>query len=157
MAEAIGEKIARAVGGLAEHGLAVNVEGKGEGRVYRIRGKGCRLTVEVGRRGLSLGFTLDRQEASPELTYHVDTDLYDISDQKQQWFAVEIEDEIASFLGALEGGQVRVSRRPGKAVIVFPRGGGYARVERGRILTSEKHYERLEDAERGDSFLPLLA
>ncbi|WP_238425854.1 hypothetical protein, partial [Micromonospora sp. STR1_7] len=91
---------------------------------------------------------------SPELRHSIDTDLYDVSDPRQRWFADEIERDIASFLDALGSGRLRLSRGRNKTAIVFPNAGRYVRVERGRVFTRRREYEREVDAEAGDQFQP---
>jgi hypothetical protein len=140
---------------LAASGFDVSVDIRDGLRAYRISGQGFQLHVGVGVKGMLLEFTLVGDGNSPELRFQIDTDLYDISDSRQGWFATEIEDEITSFLEALAAGQVRVSRRRGKSAVVFPTGEGYVRVERGRMLTSRREFKRVEDAEAGEQFQSL--
>src|SRR3954470_17758277 len=103
MAPQMGSEIDLAMARLREHGFAVSVEAEDELRTYRVSGNGFRLRVGMGPKGILLDFVVDRDGESPELRYSIDTDLYDVSDPDQRWFADEILRDIASFLDALGG------------------------------------------------------
>ncbi|MEV4826636.1 hypothetical protein [Micromonospora sp. NPDC049274] len=142
---------------LSQRGFDVNLDAGGEVRSYRVSGKLFHLRVGVGPTGILLEFVVDRDGESPELRYSIDTDLYDISDPRQRWFADEVQHDIASFLDALGNGSLKVSRGRNRTVIAFPHEGKYLRVERGRVFTRQREYERAADAEADGQFQPFGA
>ncbi|TNH24857.1 hypothetical protein FHG89_24320 [Micromonospora orduensis] len=157
MAQKMGSEIDPVMARLGARGFDVNVETEDELRTYRVSGKGFHLRVGLGRKGVLLDFVVDPDGESPELRYSIDTDLYDVSEPRQQWFGDEIQRDIVSFLDALENGRLRVTRGRHKTAIVFPYEGKYVRVERGRVFTRRREYDSLADAEAGDQFHPFEA
>ncbi|MFG1843648.1 hypothetical protein ACGFH8_35070 [Micromonospora sp. NPDC049175] len=150
----MGSEIDHVMARLGERGFAVNIETEDELRVYRVSGKGFRLRVGIGPKGILLEFVVNRDGESPELRYGIDTDLYDVSDPDQQCFADEIQRDMAFFLDALGDGSLKVSRGRNKTVIAFPCADKYVRVERGRVFTRRREYERASGAEAGGDFQP---
>ncbi|MEU8185562.1 hypothetical protein AB0B85_32165 [Micromonospora sp. NPDC049044] len=154
MAPKKGSEIGHLMERLGDHGFAVTVETEDELHTHCVSGNGFRLRVDIGPKGILLDFVVGRNGESPELRYSIDTDLYDTSDSAQRWFADEILRDIASFLDALGGGGLQVSRARGRTAIVFPHEDKYVRVERGRVFTRRHEYEHVSDAEGGDTFQP---
>ncbi|MBM0230492.1 hypothetical protein JNW91_00555 [Micromonospora sp. STR1_7] len=157
MGQMMGSEIDLVMARLGERGFDVNVEAEDELRTYRVSGSSFLLRVGIGVKGILLDFVVDRDGESPELRHSIDTDLYDVSDPRQRWFADEIERDITSFLDALRSGSLKLSRGRNKTTIVFPNAGKYVRVERGRMFTSRREYERAVDAEADDQFQPFDA
>jgi hypothetical protein len=156
MSEAMGDRIVAAIDRLRTLGATVQSREEKGAAVYELTGDGyhVKVVIDAGS-GLALEFTVDRAEASPELTYSIDTDLYDVTDPDQQWFVTEIEDDIVALLAALADGRIKVERKKGRTVAVLPSSSEYVRVERGRLLTSQRRYEHEQDAEAGGTFRPL--
>ncbi|MBM0234000.1 hypothetical protein JNW91_20405, partial [Micromonospora sp. STR1_7] len=90
----MGSEIDLVMARLGERGFDVNVEAEDELRTYRVSGTSFHLRVGVGVKGILLDFVVDRDGESPELRHSIDTDLYDVSDPRQRWFADEIERDI---------------------------------------------------------------
>ncbi|SFO51047.1 hypothetical protein [Amycolatopsis rubida] len=100
---------------------------------WRLSGLTWQATVIVDRRWLGVEFEARDPATGKLVTYDIDTDLYDISQEGQREFAAEIERDIIEFLGNLRKGSML---RGTGGVLVFPLDGSWIRVVRGRFLTS---------------------
>ncbi|WP_410575336.1 hypothetical protein [Amycolatopsis sp. cmx-4-61] len=113
------------------------------------------VTVTPGR-WLGLEFEVHDPRTGRRATYGIDTDLYDLSQEKYRWFAEEIERDIVEFLGNLRDGAVLRGNDGAKFVLVFPAEGGYVRVVQGRFLTKASTHADVEAARLGDgAYVPI--
>ncbi|MGW7535346.1 hypothetical protein [Amycolatopsis sp. NPDC054798] len=119
---------------------------------WQLAGLTWQATVIVDpRRWLGLEFAAQDPETGKRVTYDIDTDLYDISQDSQREFAAEIERDIVEFLGNLRSGSMLRGTDEAKPVLVFPLDGSWVRVVRGRFWTSAStHADVAKARERGD-------
>ncbi|WP_255632610.1 hypothetical protein [Amycolatopsis sp. TNS106] len=88
-------------------------------------------------------------------TYDIDTDLYDLSQEKHREFAGEIENDIIEFLDNLRKRAVLRGNDGAKFVLVFPLDGSYVRVVQGRFIGGASTYPDLAAAKAGGDYVPL--
>lgn len=123
---------------------------------WRLGGSTWQATVVVEpRRWLGLEFEAHDPVTGRRTTYDIDTDLYDISQDKQREFADEIERDIIEFLGNLRKRALLRGYDGSKFVLVFPLGGSYVRVAQGRFMTSASTHAGLADARAGSDYVPV--
>ncbi len=124
---------------------------------WQLDGSTWRATVTVTPgRWLGLEFAAHDPVTGRRATYDIDTDLYDISQEKHRWFAEEIERDIVEFLGNLRSGVVLRGNDGPKFVLVFPSEGGWVRVVQGRFLTKASTHADVESARLGDGpYVPI--
>ncbi|MFD2470035.1 hypothetical protein [Amycolatopsis silviterrae] len=104
---------------------------------WELAGQTWQATVTVDpRRWLGLEFAAWDPVTGKRATYAIDTDLYDLSQDKYREFAAEIERDITEFLDNLRKGAMLRGNDGAKFVLVFPLGGAWVRVVQGRFLTS---------------------
>ena len=123
----------------------------GDDASWRLAGSTWQATVVVEPRWLGLEFEARDPVTGKRVTYDIDTDLYDISRDDQRAFADEIERDIIEFLGNLRGEVLLRGTDGAKLVLVFPLGGSYVRVVRGRFWTSASTHDGLST----DGFVPV--
>ncbi|MEV6639279.1 hypothetical protein [Amycolatopsis sp. NPDC051371] len=134
----------------------VVAEEAGTGTNWRLGGTTWHATVVVEpRRWLGLAFEARDPVTGRRTTYDIDTDLYDISRDKQREFAGEIERDIIEFLGNLVRGVVLRGNDGAKFVLVFPLDGFYVRVVQGRFLSSASTHAELAAARAGGAYVPV--
>lgn len=122
---------------------------EGAGR-WRLAGSTWQATVLVEpRRWLGLQFEARDPVTGRRATYEIDTDLYDLSQEKHREFADAIEHDIIEFLGNLGRGLLLRGNDGPKFVLVFPLDGAYVRVVRGRYLTGTSAHAGLAAARTG--------
>lgn len=109
------------------------------------------VVVEPGR-WIGLEFAVPDHAGRP-IHYGLDTDLYDLSQEKNREFAEEIERDVIEFLGHLR--DRRVLLRKDRPVVVFPLDGGYVRLVRGRFLTHGSTHTDLARAQAGGEYAPV--
>ncbi|ATY16676.1 hypothetical protein CU254_29010 [Amycolatopsis sp. AA4] len=102
------------------------------------------------RRWLGVEFAARDPATGKLVTYDIDTDLYDISQESQREFAEEIERDIIEFLGNLRKGAML--RGPNGA-LVFPLDGAWVRVVRGRFWTTASTYAEDAEARAGGEYV----
>ncbi|OXM56515.1 hypothetical protein CFP71_12800 [Amycolatopsis thailandensis] len=107
------------------------------------------------RRWLGLAFEALDPVTGKRATYDIDTDLYDLSQDKQCEFAEEIERDIIEFLDNLRKGVVLRGNDGAKFVLVFPLDGSYVRVVQGRFLGSATTRPSLVAAQAGGDYVPV--
>ena len=123
---------------------------------WRLSGTTWQATVTVTPgRWLGLEFAARDPVTGRRATYDIDTDLYDISQERQRGFAEEIERDIIEFLGNLRKGAVQRGHDGAKFVLVFPLDGAYVRVVKGRFLTRASTHADLESARTGGGYVTL--
>lgn len=117
---------------------------------WQLGGATWQATVVVEpRRWLGLEFEVRDPVAGRRATYDIDTDLYDISQDKQREFADEIEGDIIEFLDNLRNGVLLRGNDGSKFVLVFPLDGSYVRVVQGRVMTSASTHAGIDSARTG--------
>jgi len=104
---------------------------------------------------LGLEFEMRDPVAGKRTTYDIDTDLYDISRDKQREFADEIERDIIEFLDNLKNGVLLWGNDGSKFVLVFPLDRSYIRVVQGRFWTSASTHASLTAARTGGDYVPV--
>lgn len=104
------------------------------------------------RRWLGVEFEARDPATGKLVTYDIDTDLYDISQENQREFAAEIERDIIEFLSNLRKGSMLRGTDGAKLVLVFPLDGSWVRVVRGRFLTSGSTHADLTAARAGGDY-----
>ncbi|RSN61558.1 hypothetical protein DMH01_17585 [Amycolatopsis sp. WAC 04182] len=109
----------------------------------------------VPRRWLALAFEALDPVTGKRATYDIDTDLYDLSQDRQREFAEEIERDIIEFLDNLRKGAVLRGNDGAKFVLVFPLDGSYVRVVQGSFIGSASTYPDLAAALAGGDYVPL--
>jgi hypothetical protein len=123
---------------------------------WQLSGSTWQATVVVEpRRWLGLEFEARDPAAGRRATYDIDTDLYDISQDKQREFAEEIERDIIEFLDNLRKGVLLRGNDGSKFVLVFPLNGSYVRVVQGRFMTSASTHAGLTAARTGGDYVPV--
>ncbi|MEU4520660.1 hypothetical protein AB0F52_18410 [Amycolatopsis sp. NPDC024027] len=124
---------------------------------WQLSGSTWQATVIVAPgRWLGLEFAAHDPVTGRRATYDIDTDLYDISQDEQRWFAEEIERDIIEFLGNLRRGAVLRGTDGAKFVLVFPLDGAYVRVTQGRFMTTASTHADLATAQAGDgAYVPV--
>ena len=123
---------------------------------WQLSGTTWQATVVVEpQRWLGLEFEARDPVTGRRTTYDIDTDLYDISQDKQREFAEEIERDIIEFLDNLRKGVVLRGNDGSKFVLVFPLNGSYVRVVQGRFITSASSHADLVAARTGGVYVPV--
>lgn len=123
---------------------------------WRLGGSTWQATVIVEpRRWLGLSFEARDPVSDRRPTYDIDTDLYDISQDKQREFADEIERDIIEFLDNLRKGAVQRGTDGSKSVLVFPLDGSYVRVVQGRFMGGASTHDDLAAARAGGDYVPV--
>jgi hypothetical protein len=112
------------------------------------------VTVEP-QRWLGLEFEARDPVTGKRTTYDIDTDLYDISQDKKREFAEEIERDIIEFLDNLRRGVMLRGNDGSKFVLVFPLNGSYVRVVQGRFMTSASTHADLVAARTDGDYVPV--
>jgi hypothetical protein len=121
---------------------------------WRLGGSTWQATVVVEpRRWLGLAFEARGRVPGRRATYDIDTDLYDISQDKQREFAEEIERDIIEFLDNLRKGVVLRGNDGSKLVLVFPLNGSFVRVVQGRFMSSASTHADLTAARTGGDYV----
>lgn len=128
------------------------------GSVWRLGGSTWRAEVVVRPpRWLGLTFEMVDPVTDRRIAYEIDTDLYDISREGQHGFAEEVESDIIEFLDNLDKGHVLRGLDGANAVLVFPLGGSFVRVVRGRFLTrSSVHADRSAAQAGGGAYMRVV-
>jgi hypothetical protein len=123
---------------------------------WQLGGSTWQATVVVEpRRWLGLAFEARDRVSDRRATYDIDTDLYDISQDKQREFAEEIERDIIEFLDNLRKGLVLRGNDGSKFVLVFPLNGSYVRVVQGRFMSSASTHADLTAARTDSDYAPV--
>lgn len=123
---------------------------------WRLGGATWQATVVVDpRRWLGLDFEARDQGSDRRATYDIDTDLYDISQDKQREFAEEIERDIVEFLDNLRKRLVLRGNDGSKFVLVFPLDGSYVQVVQGRFMSGASTHDDLAAARTGGDYVPV--
>ncbi|KFU82499.1 hypothetical protein BB31_05905 [Amycolatopsis lurida NRRL 2430] len=123
---------------------------------WQLDGSIWQAVVDVEpRRWLGLAFEAVDPVTGKRATYDIDTDLYDLSQEKQREFAEEIESDIIEFLDTLRKGAVLRGNDGAKFVLVFPLDGSYVRVVRGRFICGASTCPDLAAAKAGGDYVPL--
>ena len=117
------------------------------GSRWQLGGSTWQATVIVEPlRWLGVEFEARDPVTGRRATYDIDTDLYDISQDKQREFADEIERDIIEFLDNLRRGVMLRGNDGANFVLVFPLRGAQVRVVLGRFLTSASPHAGLTAA-----------
>ncbi|WP_406636573.1 hypothetical protein [Amycolatopsis sp. WGS_07] len=120
---------------------------------WELAGQTWQATVTVDpRRWLGLEFAARDPVTGKRATYAIDTDLYDLSQEKYREFATEIERDIIEFLGNLRTGAMVRGNDGAKFVLVFPLDGSWVRVVQGRFMTSASTHS---DRPAGGDWVPV--
>lgn len=123
---------------------------------WQLAGSTWQATVVVEPlRWLGLEFEARDPVAGRRATYDIDTDLYDISQDKQREFAEDIERDIIEFLDNLRTRVILRGNDGSKFVLVFPLNGSYVRVVQGRFMTSASTHDGLDTARTGGDYVPV--
>lgn len=123
---------------------------------WQLGGSTWQATVVVQpRRWLGLEFEARDPVSDRRTTYDIDTDLYDIAQDRQREFADEIERDIVEFLDNLRKGLVLRGDHRSKLVLVFPLNGSYVRVVQGRVMTGASTHADLASARTGGDYVPV--
>jgi len=126
------------------------------GSKWQLGGSTWQATVVVEpRHWLGLEFEARDPVTGKRATYDIDTDLYDISQDKQREFAEEIERDIVEFLDNLRKGLLWRGNDGSKFVLVFPLDGSYVRVVQGRFMTSASTHPGRTAAQTGGDYVPV--
>ena len=126
------------------------------GSKWQLGGSTWQATVVVDpRRWLGLAFEARDRVTGRLATYDIDTDLYDIAQDKQREFAEEIERDIIEFLDNLRRGVVLGGNDGSKFVLVFPLNGSYVRVVQSRFMSSASTHASLVAARAGGDYVPV--
>ncbi|WP_328617089.1 hypothetical protein OHS18_12570 [Amycolatopsis sp. NBC_00355] len=126
------------------------------GSKWQLGGATWQATVVVERqRWLGLEFEARDPATDRRATYDIDTDSYDIGQDKQREFAEEIERDIVELLDNLRKGAVLRGTDGSKFVVVFPLNGSYVRVTHGRFVSSASTYSDLGAAQTGGGYVPV--
>ncbi|MFB9927632.1 hypothetical protein ACFFRC_23210 [Amycolatopsis halotolerans] len=121
---------------------------------WQLSGPTWQATVIVDpRRWLGVEFEARDPASGKRVTYDIDTDLYDISQESHREFAEEIERDIIEFLGNLRTGSMLRGTDGTKLVLVFPLDGSWVRVVRGRFWTSGSTHADLAAARVGGDYV----
>ncbi|MET9259427.1 hypothetical protein [Amycolatopsis sp. NPDC004079] len=121
---------------------------------WQLSGSTWQATVIVDpRRWLGVEFEARDPASGSRVTYDIDTDLYDISQERHREFAEEIERDIIEFLGNLRTGSMLRGTDGAKPVLVFPLDGSWVRVVRGRFWTSGSTHADLAAAQASGDYV----
>lgn len=101
---------------------------------------------------LGLAFEARDPATDRRATYDIDTDLYDISQDKQRAFAEEIEGDILEFLDNLRARVVLRGTDGPKFTLVFLLIGSHVRVVQGRFMSSASTHADLAAARTGGDY-----
>lgn len=123
---------------------------------WRLAGSIWEATVIVDpSRWIGLEFEARDPVTGRRASYDIDTDLYDITQEREHDFANKIEREIIDFLENLRTGNVLRGNDGSRFVLVIPRGDVYVRVVRGRFVTSSTApYDLVKRP--GDDYVPVV-
>lgn len=131
-------------------------DGPDAGSSWQLSGSTWRAEVTVGPpRWLGLAFEAVDPATGRRIDYDIDTDLYDVSRDEQREFAEEVESDIIEFLDNLGAGRVLRGRDGADSVLVFPSGGSFVRVARGRFLTRSSVHADRAAAQAGGTYVPV--
>ncbi|WP_162834297.1 hypothetical protein [Amycolatopsis circi] len=121
---------------------------------WQLSGLTWQATVLVDpQRWLGVEFAARDPASGKRVTYDIDTDLYNISQDKYFEFAGEIESDIIEFLGNLRNGSMLSGNDGTKFVLVFPLDGSWVRVVQGRFMTSASTHADLAAARAGGDYV----
>lgn len=124
---------------------------------WQLSGLTWQATVIVDpQRWLGVEFEVQDPASGKRVTYDIDTDLYDISQESQREFAAEIECDIIEFLGNLRKGSMLRGTDGTNLVLVFPLDGSWVRVVRGRFLTSGSTHADLAATRAGGDYVVVV-
>src|SRR5690349_14970230 len=104
---------------------------EGEANTYKIRAKNFQLKIKVNPKswvGLEFDLLVD---GGKTLSYHTDTDLYDLSNPKYEKFTMEIWKDITLFLDALLNEGILVGERKGRIAMIVPESNGFNLIRKG--------------------------
>lgn len=133
------------------------VDGPAAGSSWQLAGSTWRAEVVVSPpRWLGLTFEAVDPETDRRIDYAIDTDLYDLSAERERGVADEVEGDIIEFLDNLARGHTLRGRDGASTVLVFPLGGSFVRVVRGRFLTRSSVHADLAAAQVGDGYAPVV-
>lgn len=152
----IGSKIQSTLQKFEDKNVKINEEFTKGQTSYEIYDNRYDLKIIVDpKRWLGLKFHLK----GTKMHYDIDTDLYDISNPKNSWFAKEIEDDMVTFLNGILESRLKVSRgknnRVLKLAIPVSKAGHYMLIKQGRLLTSQKEINSVDLEKMNDKLSPL--
>lgn len=121
---------------------------------YELREKNYRVEIQLAPpKWIGLEFYWHEGEKD-ELGYQINTDLYDLSESRNELFANEIEDQIVDFLEILKEGRLLVGVKKHKEALIIPFKDDPVLLKRGRFWPrySAKTFKSIDDAKAGGSY-----
>lgn len=144
----LGSKLVKSIDALKDRGVFVKHITEKDSDVYMIKGQNYQAEVIINpKKWIGMNFNVSEGGEGKNLTYSLDTDLYNISDLQHREFAKEIENDIASFLKLLGEKRIMKGTVNGRPSLVVPEKDGYSLIKAGRLFTSKKYIKssRAED------------
>lgn len=153
----IGERIAEAIKAFKLKGVDVHHTNPGTHDEYSLVSKDYKVEIIVNPpQWVGLEFYWAGGERKHKFDYRIDTDLYDLSDPKNAWFAKEIEDDIVEFLEILKEGKLLVGEKNGRPALIIPFQDEILLLRGGKFWPYiQRTYKDLEKAKSGGTFRPL--
>ncbi len=151
----IGEKVIETIYGLKnDHDFAITEERSKSGDKFTIKGDGFRVAVNISPpEWIGLDFYWREHEKKHRVEYSINTDLYDLSEQDQRWFADEIESNMIDFLHVLQEKKILVGEKRGRTAIVIPFKDKVVLIRKGRLFSFvQTTYSSLDTATAGGTF-----
>ena len=100
-----------------------------------------------------LQFTLFDQKERPVLYHEIDTDLYDLKNNSE--FVDNIEQDIYSFIKALESHQIRIGAIKGREAMLIPDKDKFILIKKGIFFTARRECSAQQVNDKFASFEPI--
>ena len=151
----LGDRIVTAVGSLRQRGLAVTERSHKGDTIYTLTTPKYQIVVTVNpSRWVGLHFTLGLHDR-PELSYDIDTQLYDLASPRFETLARRVEDDVVDFLSALVNGAVKVGKVGRRPALLVTTGNRTIIVTKARSASSNKIRRASAGTEAKGGFTPL--
>jgi hypothetical protein len=141
-----GEKIRAELSALRDNGIKIEEKETKKGKIYSFGDSNCSVEVKIEEKWLGVEFKLRHSG----FWYAIDTDLYDITQERNKKFAQDIENEIALFLSNLSNGKILFSDG---SLFVIPTLTGYVIATPSSRSTYDKPLDEIAEA-HGRDFQP---
>ena len=153
----LGDNIRKTIQELEATGLHANQERKGDTtETFNFESELYHLEVTIDPTAwLGLNFTLELPEG--RLDYSIDTDLYNLQDERNRAYAQEVEADICSFLKKFRLGKIKQGTINGRPAMILPVAEGVEVVVKGKYFTKTKFFKESNKAEDLGPFQSLKA
>jgi hypothetical protein len=148
----LGTSIITAINTIKGSDIEVQETKTKKGKVYTFGNDRYRVKVTIGEKWLGLDFVL----TGSKLWYPINTDLYDITQEKYKKFAKEVESNIVSFLDNLKNGKFKIAYQNSRPMLLIPVKDEYILLKQGRFLSSKSIFKTLQEVQSKGDFAPFV-